>query len=234
MKTIQLTGVIVPDDDKWIYDWFEMAATCPRDIRQGLDEAAGDDVTIEINSPGGEIASGAAIYHYISSYQGKTQADIIGHACSAATYASCGADTVRMTPAGLYMIHNVSTVARGNHTDLEKEAQVLHTADKAISNVYCLKTGLEKEDVLKMMEDTTWMDAEKAKELGFIDEIIGMAEDEKTVVNPIVMQNAFCNLLSEEVKNKIRNTVKCPEAEKSQDILLQTKLNLLKLGGSRE
>lgn len=233
LKEIKVNGVIVPNEDKWIYDWFEMDATCPADIEKGLEEAAGDDVTLVINSPGGEIGSGSSMWYAINNYRGNTTSDIVGYACSAASYLAMGSDKVRMTPSALMMIHCVSGGISGNHKALEKEAQVLQVADKAISNVYRLRTGKSTDEILEMMEKETWMEADRALELGFIDEIIGVSDSDTDSATKIVLQNSLSvgTLLSEEVKQKIRNMVKHPESLTNQDFLLQQKLNLLKLRG---
>lgn len=231
MKQVKISGVIVPNEDKWIYDWFGMEATCPDDLKKAIKSAGKDEITFVINSPGGEIGAGSEMWYMINSYEQKTYADIVGYACSAASYLAMGADVVRMAPTALMMIHLVSGDASGNCNAMEKEASTLRVADKAISNAYKLKTGKSNEELLALMEQETWMDAEKAKELGFIDSIIGAENEAKAM--PIY--NAFGNILSEEVKEKVRNMVKHPDTGDSgnQDFLLQTKLNLLKLGGMK-
>lgn len=231
MKQIKIGGVIVPDEDKWIYDWFEMEATCPSDVKKALKNTGKDEITFIINSPGGDIGAGSEIWYLINSCEQKTYADIVGYACSAASYLAMGADVVRMTPTALMMIHLVSGGARGNCNVLEKEADTLRVADKAISNAYKNRTGMSNEELLALMEQETWMDAEKARELGFVDAIIG-AESDSGGVKPMPLYNAFGNILSEEVKEKVRNMVKHPDSS-DQDFLLQTKLNLLKLGGKK-
>lgn len=230
MKTIDVKGAIVPNEDKWIYEYFEMDATCPADIKKGLQEAEGDEVTIVINSPGGEISSGSEMWYMINGYENRTYADIVGYACSAASYVAMGADIVRMSPSALLMIHCVSSGAHGDHNVLEKEAGTLKVADKAVSNIYRLKTGMSNEEIISLMESETWMDAERAKELGFIDEIINQKEKGKGTV---FLQNSFGEILSEGTKEAIRHLVKHPD-KGGQDFTLQTRLNLLKLGGVRD
>lgn len=231
MKQVKISGVIVPNEDKWIYEWFGMEATCPDDVKKAIKSAGKDEITFVINSPGGEIGAGSEMWYMINSYEQKTYADIVGYACSAASYLAMGADVVRMAPTALMMIHLVSGDASGNCNAMEKEASTLRVADKAISNAYKLKTGKSNEELLALMEQETWMDAEKAKELGFIDSIIGAENEMKAM--PIY--NAFGSILSEEVKEKVRNMVNSPDTGDSgnQDFLLQTKLNLLKLGGMK-
>lgn len=234
MQLIPIKGVIVPNQDKWIYDWFEMDAVCPNDVIKKILEAGGDDITFEINSPGGEIGAGSEMWYNINAYKGRTTADIVGYACSAASYLCMGADQVRMAPTGLMMIHNVSGGAAGDKHMMEHEAGVLQMADQAISNAYRMKTGLKREEILDLMDHETWMDAVKAKELGFIDEIIGDSsgiDGNGRVISSIYNSFGGGQLLSDEVKQKMRNMVKDPAPDKESDFLIQARLNLIKIGG---
>ena len=127
------------------------------------------------------------------------------------------------------MIHNVSTAQSGDHNDMETMAEVLKTADESIANIYVLKTGRSREEILAMMgagsgNMGTWMDATKAKELGFVDEIIG---DNGSLAQPISIYNSFGAVLSDEVKAKIRREL---EGDRQK---AKARLNLLKLKGGR-
>lgn len=86
MKQINIRGPIVSDDEKWIYDWFEMACTTPGDFLGQLQEADGDDVFVLINSVGGYVAQAAEIYEAIRSYSGKVTGKVVGQACSCASF----------------------------------------------------------------------------------------------------------------------------------------------------
>lgn len=230
MPDVEIKGTIVTNDDKWIYDWFEIQATCPKDIQKALADADGKDVTIQINSGGGDVFAGNEIYYLIKSYKGKKTIDIVGFAASAATIIACAGDTVRAVPGVQYMIHNVSCGAQGDYHDMEKTSEILQNANKSISNIYRLKTGMSEAALLAFMDKETWLDATKAKEYGFIDEIIG---DTGELSKPLTLYNSTAQILSEEVKQKIRNEVKNPNGnETDSDFLMQkNKLNLLKLKG---
>lgn len=232
-KIVKVTGAIVQNEDKWIYDWFEMDSTCANDVEKALIEANGEDVTIQINSPGGDIGAGNEIAYHISQYKGKTTADIMGYCCSAATLPACAANKSRMSPSALFMIHNVSGGDNGDYRDLAHTSDVLKTASEAISKTYQQKTGMSESELLKMMDEETWLNATQAKEKGFVDEIIG---ETKTMS----LYNAAPNvMLSDEVKNKIRNQIKNPNSNDADlDFLLQknqalANLNLLKLKGEQ-
>ena len=231
MKIINIKGTIVSNDDKWIYEWFGYDATSPDDIAKELDEAAGDDVVIKINSGGGDVFSGNAIYDLIHSYQGKTTVVITGICASIATVISCAANVVQANPGIQYMIHNVSCAARGDYRDMDHASDTLKVANKAISNVYRLKTGMTNEELLSLMNEETWMDAEKAKKYGFVDEIIGdngVFDDFNT---PITYHNSVAMVLSNEVKQKVRAAFKNPDQGEKDRRMMQQNLTILKLKG---
>ena len=230
MKDITVNGAIVSNDDKFVYDWLDMEAVCPKDVAKALKEADGDDVTVLVNSSGGDVHAGNEIYSALKRYEGKVTAEITGFAASAATIICCGADVVRANPGIQYMIHNVSTYQGGDHRDMESMAEVLRTADKSIANIYHQKTGLDEGTLLELMGSGAnnigkWMDANEAKQYGFIDEIIG---DNGSLAQPISIYNHFGTVLSDEVKAKIRREI---EEDRQR---AKARLNLLKLkGGSK-
>lgn len=223
MPKAEIKGTIVPNDDKWIYEWFGIDAVCPRDVQKVIAEAKGEPLQIEVNSGGGDVFAGNEIYYLLSQYPGETTADIVGFAGSAATIICCGANKVRAVPGALYMIHNVSGSAHGDNRVMHKQAGVLETANQAISNIYRMKTGLEDQELLALMAKESWMDAREAKKKGFVDEIIG---DTGRIYNA-----CFANILSPEVMEKIRNTIPHQEETDPDFFMLQNKLTLLKLKG---
>ena len=232
MPDIEVKGTIVSNDDKWIYDWFGIGAVSPADVSKRLSEANGQDITIQINSGGGDLFAGNEIYYLISAYPGRKTVDIVGLAASAATVIACAGDTVRAAPGMQYMIHNVSSYQDGDYHAMDHMSGILKNANKSISNIYRLKTGMAEKDLLKLMDNETWMDAVKAKEYGFVDEIIG---DNGTLVRPLSIYNSVAQILSDEVKEKIRNTVKKPGANSDSTeafLLEQENLNLLKMKGA--
>ena len=223
MPKVEIKGTIVPNEDKWIYEWFGIDAVCPRDVQEVIAEANGEPLSIEVNSGGGDMFSGNEIYYLLNQYPGETTADIVGFAGSAATIICCGANRVRAVPGALYMIHNVSGSAQGDHRVMTKQASVLETANQSVSNIYRIKTGMKEEELLALMAKESWMDAREAKEKGFIDEIIG---DTGRIYNA-----CFANILSPEVLEKIRNTVPHQDNKSPDFFMLQNKLKLLKLRG---
>lgn len=229
-KKINIKGPIVSNSDAWIYEWFGIEATSPGMVGKVLEEANGEDIEVEINSGGGSVFAGSEIYTAIKSYKGKKTAKIVGLAASAASVIAMAGDTVQMSPTAQMMIHNVSTWADGDYREMEHTAEVLKNANDTIANAYRLKTGKTQEELLSLMDNETWMTAEKAKELGFIDEI--MFENDLQ----LVASTDFSGMLPPEVINKIRNTIKNPlnsqNEENETDILMaKSKFNYLKLKG---
>ncbi len=230
MKRINVYGSIIPNDYKWYYDWFEEDSTCPRDINNILSGANGEEIEVYINSPGGIIEAGSEIYTALRSYKGNIKIFIVGQACSAASIIAM-AGHCEMSPTALMMVHCVSTRASGNHSDMEKTAEVLRTADDALSNAYVAKTGMSKEEVLSMMEAETWLTAEKAKEKGLIDGI--MFEQSE----PLRLTASDIELPSEEKMNQVKKMIEEQTIRNDEPAFLiqqtKTKLNLLKLKGER-
>jgi len=213
MKSIDLKGLIVSNDDAGIYDYFEIENSSPKKIVDALAEANGDDVEININSPGGDVFSGSEIYTALKSYGGNTTGKIVGNAASAASIAAMGVKTLQISPTAQIMIHNSAMVSRGDHRDHEHDSEILKTIDEGMANAYMLKTGLPKEQISQLMADETWMDAKKAKELGFADEI--MFDDTHQIA-----ASFGGGLLPREVINKVKNELNgkkiAAQAEKQQ------------------
>lgn len=233
MKTIQISGTIVSNDDKWIYDWLDIDAVCPKDIIKVLNDADGDDVTFTVNSGGGDVFAGNEINYLISQYRGNTQADIVGIAASIATVICCGADRVRMSPGAQYMIHNVSGLADGDYHEMDKTSQILLNANISISNIYRLKTGMSEKQLLELMDRETWLNAQDALKYRFVDEIIG---DNGTLAKPkSTLNNAcFANILSEETKQAVRDRVKNQTGGRitpADSLILKNKIILERMRG---
>lgn len=225
---LDIKGMIIPNDYKWYYDWFEMDSTCPRDVENVLNEANGQDVEVYINSPGGVIDVGSEIYTLLRAYKGDVKIYIVGEACSAASVIAMSR-YCEMSPTALMMVHCVDTSARGNHSVFEHTAEVLRTADDALSNAYTAKTGMSKEEALAMMDAETWLTAEQAKERGLIDAI--MFEEQK----PILLTASNFTLPSAEQMEKVKQMIKeqmKPDGDEASAILMQTarsRMSLLKL-----
>lgn len=173
MARVDVRGRIIPNDYKWFYDYFEEDSTCPRDIQKAIDALTpGEVLDVYVNSPGGVIASGSEIYTMLRALpEGVVKIHITGEACSAASIISM-AGWAEMAPTALMMVHCVSSYQGGNHTDMEHMAEVLRTADRALSTAYMAKTGMTKGEALDMMEHETWLTAQQAKNKGLVDAVM--------------------------------------------------------------
>lgn len=169
-KIINIEGIIISNEDKWIYDYFGIANIAPKDVEKSLNEANGEDVTVRINSNGGDVFAGSEIYDLIASYKGNVLIRVVGMAASAASVVAC-AGISEIAPTAMMMIHNVQSIAEGDYRKMEHTAEVLQNANRAIAMAYRNKTGMSEEELLDLMNAETYITAEQAVEKGFIDKI---------------------------------------------------------------
>ncbi|MCI6466390.1 MAG: Clp protease ClpP [Faecalicatena sp.] len=225
---VDIRGVLIPNDYKWFYDWFGEESTCPKDVQDIVGAAVtGDEIEVYISSPGGVIDVGSEIYTLLRSAD-NVKIYITGEACSAASIIAM-AGYCEMSPTALMMVHCVSSGTKGNHSDMEHMAEVLRTADRALSTAYTAKTGMTEAEILEMMERETWLTAEQAKEQGLIDAI--MFEEVENNKMPMVAGPLFA-LPSTEQMEKARKMIRETDVENETSVfLLQQKLNLLKMRG---
>lgn len=199
MAKINVKGPIISGDEKWIYDWFGIESTCAKDIEKAIDNANGDELEVVINSPGGYVDVGSEIYTLLKDYNGKTTGKIVGMAASAASVVAMGVDELLISPTGRFMIHNAAGTMRGDYRAMDHGSEVLKECNKAISNAYVLKTGLSKETLLDLMNKETFMNAQKAKELGFVDKIMFDTS------NKLINNTNESGMLPTDVIDKMRN-----------------------------
>ena len=143
----------------------------PQSFRDDLYAEEGD-ITLWLNSPGGNVFAAAEIYTMIRDYPHKVTVKIASIAASAASVIAMAGNTVEMSPTALLMVHDPSTIAMGNARDMEKAIATLNEVKESIINAYMAKTGLSHNRISKLMSDETWINAKKAVELGFADEIL--------------------------------------------------------------
>ena len=164
VRTLYLDGTIA--DESWFDDDITPAA-----FREELFAGSGP-VTIWINSPGGDCIAASQIYTMLMDYKGNVTVKVDGIAASAASVVAMAGTKVLMAPTALMMIHNPATMAFGDHADMAKAIDMLSEVKESIINAYEIKTGLSHAQLSHMMDDTTWMNAKKAIELGFADDIL--------------------------------------------------------------
>ena len=134
--------------------------------------AGNGPVTIWINSPGGDCIAASQIYSMLMDYKGNVTVKIDGIAASAASVIAMAGTKVLMAPTALMMIHNPATAAFGDHVDMKKAIEMLDEVKESIINAYEIKTGISHTQLSHMMDETTWMNAKKAIELGFADDLL--------------------------------------------------------------
>ncbi len=130
------------------------------------------NITVWINSPGGDCVAAAQIYNMLMDYKGNVTVKIDGIAASAASVIAMAGTEVLMSPVSTMMIHNPATVAMGDHNEMQKAIEMLNEVKESIINAYEIKTGLSRAKLSHLMDSETWMNANKAVELGFADGII--------------------------------------------------------------
>lgn len=162
-RTLFLNGTIAEES------WFDDDVT-PQLFKEELNAGTGD-ITVWINSPGGDCVAAAQIYNMLMDYKGNVTVKIDGIAASAASVIAMAGTKVLMSPVSMMMIHNPMTVAFGNTAEMQKAIDMLSEVKESIINAYEIKTGMSRTKLAHLMDAETWMDANKAIELGFADEI---------------------------------------------------------------
>lgn len=233
---IPIKGIIVANDEKWIYELFGYEVTTPRDIDQLLNEVGNEDLEVLINSPGGDVYSGSEIYTILKDQENNIDVKIVGVAASAASVVAMAGDSVKISPTAQIMIHNVSSGAQGDYREMEHQAEVLKNYNKSIANAYRLKTNLSEKELLNLMNSEKWLSAQEAKSKGFVDEIMF---DEGNKLAASLSANDEV-MLPPKVVNKLRDLLKDKDLtdedgdqEENDNIeVYKARLKLLKLKGS--
>ena len=202
MAKVRIAGVIISNDQKWIYDWFEMDSFCPNDLRKAITDEY-ETIEVEINSGGGSVFAGSEIYTALKNHKGQVNVSIVGLAASVASVIAMAGKTVKMSPTAQFMVHNVSAQGEGDYRDMQHMADILKTANETIASSYILKTGKSKDEILAMMDKETWLIGEKAKEYGFIDQVMFTNDDSKFQLVANFMPNIIpTNVIEKMVKEK--------------------------------
>lgn len=168
VRVLSINGTIAEDS------WFDDDVT-PKLFKEELFSEDGD-LVIWLNSPGGDCIAASQIYSMLMDYPFNITIKIDGIAASAASVIAMAGTKVLLAPTALMMIHNPMTVAFGNHEDMQKAIDMLNQVKESIINAYELKTNQPRAKLSKLMDSETWMNANKAIELGFAD---GLLEDSK-------------------------------------------------------
>ena len=163
-RTLTIDGVIAEES------WFDDDVT-PKIFREQLNAGTGD-IVLWVNSPGGDCVAASQIYSMLMEYKGNVTVKIDGIAASAASVIAMAGTEVLMAPTALLMVHNPLTVAIGDTEEMQKAIAMLDEVKESIINAYELKTGMSRANLAHLMDAETWMNATKAIELGFADDIL--------------------------------------------------------------
>ncbi|MRR29813.1 Clp protease ClpP [bacterium] len=215
-RTLYLEGAI--SDETWYGD-----EVTPKQFKAELYNGEGD-ITVWINSPGGDVFAASQIYNMLMDYNGKVTVKIDGIAASAASVIAMAGREVLMSPVSMLMIHNPMTLAFGDSEEMAKAIAMLEEVKESIINAYALKTKLSRAKLAHLMDAETWFNAKKALEMGFIDSIMftEKKDDAPDSEGIIFSKMTVTNSLMEKLP-KMKTT------EKKLDIqLLDKRLELLK------
>jgi len=156
-------------------DWYGDGVTASR-IAAALRSIGGADVTVNINSPGGDMFEGLAIYNLLREYEGKVTVKVLGLAASAASIIAMAGDEVQIGRGAFLMIHNCWVYAMGNRHDLQQIAADMMPFDKAMNDIYGARTGLDAATIDAMMDAETYIGGSDAVEKGFADRLLAADE----------------------------------------------------------
>ena len=211
-RILRLEGAIARET--WLGD-----TITPAIFREELNSGDGN-ISVWINSLGGDVYAAAQIYNMLMDYKGEVTVKIDGIAASAASVVAMAGGTVEISPAGVMMIHDPATVAIGNSNEMQAAIDFLQEIKESIINAYELKTDLPREKISEMMRAETWMNAKKAVELGFADKIMFAEKTAEDSEGMIFSRAAVTNSLLEKFKKIPDNRIFASDLHKRLNLIL--------------
>lgn len=217
MTKINVKGAVVSNDDADIYDWLGYDYVSPSQVEDALNNDTDGQVQVNINSGGGSVFAASEIYTMLKAYSGKVTVNVQGLAASAASIIAMAGDEINMSPTSQLMIHKASTLAEGNADDLSHDSKMLDVTDQSIVNAYEAKTGMDRDDILQLMANETWMTAQDAVDKGFADNVsTGSAQPQvvNAIGTPVLSNDAISkvkNLLAKVRSAKPEKKVETPK-----------------------
>lgn len=200
---LRISGEIISDDYAWIYEWFGIPVASPNAFRKELAKYKGKNITVWIDSYGGDVFAAAGIYNALKEHDGKVITVVDGKAMSAASVIAMAGEEIQMSPVGIMMIHNPWSSAQGDAREMRHAADVLDEVKETIINAYQLKTGKSRKKISEMMDNESFMSAKAALKEGFADKIL-YTEGE---ANPQPIEDSFIfSHLS--IQNSMNDTMK--------------------------
>ena len=194
--------------------WFDDEVT-PALFKDELNSGEGD-ITVWINSPGGDCIAAAQIYNMLMDYKGNVTVKIDGIAASAASVIAMAGNKVIVSPVSMIMIHNPATIAAGDTAEMQKAIAMLDEVKESIINAYEIKTGLSRARLSHLMDAETWMDANSAIELGFADEIMQRNTEEDELEVPNVSMTFSRASVTNSLMEKLAEKCKIAQKEKNE------------------
>lgn len=185
-------------------------------------------INLYINSDGGQVVEALPIYNSLKMHPARVEVDIEGYALSSASFIAMSGDVIRMVDNGTMMIHEVQGSVAGGSDDLRKTADLMDSMTNKIANIYVERTGQNKDTIMAMLSEDTWMDAGKALNLGFIDEITGTAQDlaaKAGFLRESVAKHGYKNIPDDLMKTETPNIDSCNEERMHMDMSLR-RMNL--------
>ena len=154
------------------YDYWTGEGVTAKRVASALRHLGSGPVTVNVNSPGGDMFEGLAIYNLLREHKGEVTVKVLGLAASAASIIAMAGDTVQIARAGFLMIHNAWVIAMGNRNDLREYADTIEPFDRAMADIYAARTGDEQAAMAKLMDAETWIGGSDAIDRGFADELL--------------------------------------------------------------
>lgn len=162
------------------YDYWTGEGVTAKRIAAALRSLGAGPVTVNINSPGGDMFEGLAIYNLLREHEGEVTVKVLGLAASAASVIAMAGDTVQIGRAAFLMIHNAWVLAIGNRHDLRDIADTMEPFDRAMADIYSARTGSDSKAIAKLMDNETWIGGSDAVDQGFADELLPSDQVEKS------------------------------------------------------
>lgn len=209
-RVLTINGTIA--QESWLDD-----KITPQLFQDELNESEGP-IELWINSPGGDCIAASQIYTMLMNYKDDVNVKIDGVAASAASVIAMAGTMVSMAPTAMLMIHNPLTLAKGEAGDMQKAIQLLDETKESIINAYELKTGLPREKISAMMDDQTWMNVNKAIQLGFADEMLSNPDEPPTNCYTYSDHQAGLVLLNK-LKPKTKSTISVKSLQRRLSLL---------------
>lgn len=152
-------------------DWWTGGGVTAKRVSAALRSIGNKDVTVKINSPGGDMFEGIAIYNLLRGHPAKVTVEVLGWAASAASIIAMAGDEIRMGLGSFMMVHNAWGVVVGNRHDMREAATLFDGFDAAIADIYEARTGMKRAEIEKLMDAETFMGPSEAVKNGFADAV---------------------------------------------------------------